>query len=414
MSFLLYNISIHLYGFLIRITSPFNIKARKWISGRKDLLNNIREQISPESRIVWFHCASLGEFEQGRPLIEKFKSLHPEYRILLTFFSPSGYEIRKNWELADHIFYLPIDTARNARAFIDAVRPERVFFIKYEYWYNYIHILHLGNIPVYVVSAIFRPGHIFFKWYGKWFRKQLKKISWFFVQNKSSVELLEAAGIKNSTISGDTRFDRVFQIVNQKRSFPEIEQFCKNSPVFVAGSTWPADESRLQAMVNSDTGIKYIIAPHEINRDHINSFIAGSNKKVILYSSMTAENIPGAEVLIIDTIGILSHLYRYASISYIGGGFGKGIHNILEAVTFGKPVIFGPNYQKFQEARDLIDQKGAFEVNNGKEITEITQQLLHDQSLYTECADTCKQYIKSKIGATQMILDQVFKKEDIK
>jgi 3-deoxy-D-manno-octulosonic-acid transferase len=233
------------------------------------------------------------------------------------------------------------------------------------------------------------------------------------VQNESSVALLDSIGIKNSTISGDTRFDRVFQIVKQERSFPEIEQFINNKPVFVAGSTWPADENRLQAMINSDTGIKFIIAPHEINRDHIKNFISGCHKKVILYSSMTADEIPGADVLIIDTIGILSHLYRYATISYIGGGFGKGIHNILEAVTFGIPVLFGPNYHKFQEARDLIEQKGAYEVNNEEEIIKITLKLLHDQSLYAKCVDTCKQYIGSKIGATQMILDQVFKEENI-
>ncbi|MCD4747617.1 MAG: 3-deoxy-D-manno-octulosonic acid transferase [Bacteroidales bacterium] len=413
-----YNIAIYLYLFIIYISGIFNKKAKQWIFGRKKLFEKIRTTIDPHEKIAWFHCASLGEFEQGRPIIEGYRQEHPEYKILLTFFSPSGYEIRKNYKGADYIFYLPIDTKSNARKFISLVKPDLVFFIKYEFWFNYINILHQKKIPVFIVSAIFRPDQYFFKWYGWWFRKMLNKISYIFVQNPDSLKLLNSIGITHTSVSGDTRFDRVFAVAQQKKSFPIIEQFKENKNIFLSGSTWPSDENLIFTLIEKNfTNLKFIIAPHETNIERINLLLKKINRKAIKYSEAKADNIKNADVLIIDSIGILSHLYQYSAIAYIGGGFGKGIHNILEAATFGKPVIFGTNYHKFQEAKDLIKSEGAFSINNSNELINKSKELLNNSDFYKKCSETCINYINEKKGATGIILKNIIfskKQEKIK
>lgn len=404
----LYNISIYLYNFLIRLAAPFNPKAKLWITGRQDIFIKIKKNIRPDDKIVWFHCASLGEFEQGRPLIEKFKDQNPAYKILLTFFSPSGYEIRKTWKTADYIFYLPIDTKKNASRFIDIIRPEMVFFVKYEYWYNYIRKLDKQRIPIFVVSAIFRPQQHFFKWYGRWFRNQLDRVTWFFVQNEVSKDLLNSIGIDQCNISGDTRFDRVLEIAENKKSFPLIEKFAEGSNLIVAGSTWPQDETMILNLINNpENPFKFIMAPHEINQERIQEFIKKCNQKTIKYSEAKEESIDKANVLIIDSIGLLAFLYRYAKIAYIGGGFGKGIHNVLEAVTFGKPVIFGSNFTAFQEANDLIGLKGAFSISSDKEFLQIIEKLLNNELFYRNSVNVCTKYVQDKAGATAITLNKI-------
>ena len=378
---LFYQIAIYGYSLTIRIASFFNKKAGLWINGRNDIFKNLEKAIDPNERIAWFHAASLGEFEQGRPVIEAFRQKFPGFKILLTFFSPSGYEIRKNYSGADYIFYLPPDTKPNAKRFIETVKPEIAVFIKYEFWFNYLKILYDKDLPVFVISAIFRKEQHFFKWYGGWFRKMLKSITMFFVQNEESKELLQSIGIENVTISGDTRFDRVSAIAGSLKTFPPVEKFAGNTKVFLAGSTWPRDEELILRLANDLAGkMKFIIAPHEIGHERIASITRlFSGFKVLKFSESNESSFAGAHILIIDGMGFLSGLYRYCHIAYIGGGFGKGIHNILEAATFGKPVIFGPKYDKFQEATDLTKLKGAFSVSTAKELEKIAVKLLSDE-----------------------------------
>lgn len=407
----LYNITIHLYLLLIRVSGLFNDKARLWLKGRNNIIKRISEQINSKEDIVWFHAASLGEFEQGRPVIEAFRQKFPDYKILLTFFSPSGYEVRKDYKNADYIFYLPIDTKSNARKFVQTVNPKLVIFIKYEFWFNYLNELHKNNIPTFIISAIFRKEQHFFKWYGGWFRKKLKCINRFFVQNRESLELLNSIGINNVGVSGDTRFDRVFAIAQQAKKFPLIEKFINDKKVFLGGSTWQPDEELIEHLTNKfKDNLKFIIAPHEIDKERIKSVLTTFNKhKVLKYSEANEDNVQNADVLIIDGIGFLSGLYQYCDIAYIGGGFGKGIHNILEAVTFGKPVIFGPNYQKFAEAKDLVGLKGAFNISNERELLEITDSLIRNQTILRSSSLICKKYIENKRGATKVVLNFIQK-----
>jgi len=338
-------------------------------------------------------------------VIEAFAKEHPEFKILLTFFSPSGYEIRKNYDGADWVFYLPIDTPQNARRFIQIVNPTFAVFVKYEYWFNYIKALKRSAIPLIVISAIFRPGQRFFSWYGGWQRKMLGKVMRFFVQNKSSQQLLNKAGIRQVTLNGDTRFDRVYQIAQQSRSFPLIEKFGEGQQILLAGSTWPQDEDVIVSYIKKQTpGIKLIFAPHEVHPQRIESLIEKLPEKCLRFSEADNNNILSAKILVIDSIGILSHLYQYASVAYIGGGFGVGIHNILEAATFGNPVIFGPNYEKFQEANDLIVLGGAFAIANGKEFCEIIEKLTSNAEFKQNASQISKQYIEDKIGATDQIV----------
>jgi 3-deoxy-D-manno-octulosonic-acid transferase len=386
-----------------------------WVNGRKNIFKKLRTAFSEykhDEKLVWFHCASLGEFEQGRPLIEKFKVKHPEYKIFLTFFSPSGYEIRKNYKGADFVFYLPIDTPANAKQLIRIINPKAVFFIKYEFWFNYLNELKNENVPTYLVSGIFRKEHYFFKFYGTWFRKQLNCFSHFYLQTEESKQLLKSIGYNNITVCGDTRFDRVFEISKQVVSIPLIEKFKQNKNIFIAGSTWLEDE-KVIANCNPDSyreqiaNYKLILAPHEIDENHLRVLdkLFGNAKK-IRYSQANEQNVTTADVLIIDNIGMLSSIYQYASIAYIGGGFGKGIHNILEAATFGKPVIFGPNYKKFSEANELIQLGGAFSVSTEENLKSILNSINNTEAL-SQISTISKNYVTSHSGACSVILSTI-------
>lgn len=403
---LLYNIIIHVYHWLIHLAGLFDTKAKKWVQGRKGVFKTIASQVDTENPLVWFHCASLGEFEQGRPVIEGFKDRFPGYKILITFFSPSGYEVRKNYEGADYIFYLPIDTNANAKKFLALTNPDIVFFIKYEYWFNYIRQLKARQIPIIGVSSIFRPGQRFFTWYGRWQRSMLLSFNHFFVQNQLSGKLLEDCGIHQVTLSGDTRFDRVYQIAGNAGKFPVIEKFREAGKIFIAGSTWPPDEELiLDLIAMKQPGVKFIIAPHEVHESRIDGLMSKLPEGSLRFSETDISNVAAASVIVIDNIGILSHLYQYGDMALIGGGFGVGIHNILEAATFGLPVIFGPNYQKFQEARELIARKGAHAVKSKAEFLNISKKLIADQDFLVETSRKCKSYVEEKRGATAIVLD---------
>jgi 3-deoxy-D-manno-octulosonic-acid transferase len=402
-----YNISIFSYYLAIRIASLFNPKAALWLKGRKNVFDRIESAIggSGSKQLIWFHCASLGEFEQGRPLMEKLKKQNPSVKIILTFFSPSGYEIRKNYSGADHIFYLPMDTPSNAKKFIEIVKPEKVFFVKYEFWFNYLNQLKRKNIPTYLVSGIFREDHHFFKSTGAWFRKQLGAFSHFYVQDEKSVSLLNSIGYSNVTLAGDTRFDRVFEVAANVRQIDLVKQFAADKKVLIVGSSWKEDEEIISRFKLDH--FKLIFAPHEIDKAHVDSIVGRfSSVSVLLYSNATEVNIKDAEVLVIDNIGMLSSLYQYGTIAFIGGGFGKGIHNILEAATFGLPVIFGPNYNKFTEAKELIKLGGAFSINDVFEF-EKTIQLLSDEQVLKTASMISKMYVKSRVGAADRILSEV-------
>jgi 3-deoxy-D-manno-octulosonic-acid transferase len=390
------------------LISLFNKKADQWIKGRKNLFERISGEIGSSENIIWFHAASLGEFEQGRPVIEAFRQLNPTYKILLTFFSPSGFEVRKKYSGADFIYYLPLDTKKNARKFIRLVRPKIAIFIKYEFWFNYISELYRLQIPLFTISAIFREDQHFFKWYGGWFRKKLEKITYFFVQDQNSLELLKSIGINQVMRSGDTRFDRVFELSKRTTEFPIMDLFKTGKKILLLGSSWPPDEELIQKAIEDRNDLKIIIAPHEVHESRIASIESKfSHLNLIRYTKADENSVRLADILIIDTIGILSGLYHYCDIAFIGGGFGKGIHNILEAVTFGKPVIFGPNYQKFKEAIDLIRFEGAFSVKNSDELSAIINRLLNDSNFYKKSSETCVEFVIKNCGATGQILKKI-------
>ena len=397
------------YGALIGVAGLFNHKAKLFSQGRKGLLEKIRSQIDHTHPIVWFHCSSVGEFEQARPLIEWYKENRKEYRILLTFFSPSGYEMRKNYPLADWIFYLPVDTALNARRFLDAVKPEKAVFIKYEFWYNYLNQLKKMGVKTYIVSAIFREDQVFFKSWGGLFRKMLASFTALFVQDELSGRLLEGIGIKeNVTICGDTRFDRVNQITASSREFPAISKFSKDSFTVLAGSTWPPCEEILAATVKNFSKVKLVIAPHEIHKEHIAKILETfKGYKLLKFSDVKDDSDPRLEssnVLLIDCMGILSSIYRYGDFAYIGGGFGVGIHNILEAATYGIPVAFGPKYQKFKEARDLVALQGATPVRGQEEFYALLDKMVKNRPVREERGRICLDYVKKNLGATEKII----------
>jgi len=407
---LIYQLGIFFYWLTVQLFAPFDKKARQFVAGRKGWENSLKDKIDPKANYLWFHCASLGEFEQGRPVIEKVKQQYPQYKIVLTFFSPSGYEIRKNYDGADVVAYLPVDTKRNARIFLERVNPQKAFFVKYEFWYHYIAELKKRRIPLYLISGIFRENQQFFKHspWGKWYRKMLYGFEHFFVQNEKSADLLKDIGINNYTISGDTRFDRVAAIANSAKTFENVEKFKGNSLTLVAGSTWKADEELLSAFINNSSGIKFIIAPHEVHPPNINRIHQLLKKPAISFSNIQNADPEPYDVLIIDSIGILSSLYQYGNVAYIGGGFGVGIHNILEAATFKLPVIFGPNYQKFQEAVDLVAQKGAFPVTDTNELNDALNKLLSDEKARKKASDVCKNYVEKNVGSTKLIIKKVF------
>lgn len=403
----LYSIGIGMYYLGILIASLFSKKARLWITGRKNIFNLIEEKVSPSDKIYWFHSASLGEFEQGRPVMEAIKKNDPSIKICLTFFSPSGYEIRKNYEHADYIFYLPLDTKRNAARFIKLVNPQKAFFIKYEYWYHYLDQLNRQNIPAYLISAYFRHNQIFFRWYGKWFLKILFKFTHIFVQNKLSEQILEYARLYDVTSSGDTRFDRVIEIARQSKKIEVVEKFKNNDIIIIGGSTWPKDEELLTRFINDTShNVKYIIAPHIISEGNIHHLEKSIKKPLVKYSSAGENDISKFQILIIDNIGMLSSLYKYADIAYIGGGFGAGIHNILEAAVFGLPVIFGPKHKKYQEALDLLKLGGAYTICDCKNLCKYFEDLLDDR-VRKRVGKISKKYVAEKQGATQIILDKI-------
>ena len=411
---ILYSVMIHAYGFTIRLAALFNEKAALWVRGRRRIFERIGTALQEsrdqrgQRKLAWFHCASLGEFEQGRPLIEKFRNQYPDYQVLLTFFSPSGYEYRKAYPGADFIFYLPLDTPSNARKFIDLVRPDLVFFIKYEFWFNYLAILQRRGIPHFLVSAIFRADQHFFQWYGNWPRKILSGFTQIFVQNNGSKELLGFIGITNVSVAGDTRFDRVAEIASTTRDIPMISLFTEDMPVLVAGSTWPADEALLVRYLKERTGkMKLILVPHEIRENAIRGLLNELGPTAQRYSALSLESAQGGKVLIIDSVGMLSQLYRYGTIAYVGGGFGAGIHNVLEAAVYGMPVIFGPNYINFHEAVELVAHHGGYPVDQYKDLEKILDLFLMNPSRLTEASVASKEFVNSRTGATSAILQEI-------
>lgn len=439
----MYNIAIYIYLIGVAIGSLFNKKIKKMWRGEREAVDLLKEKVDPTAKYVWFHAASLGEFEQGRPLIEQLRATHPEYKILLTFFSPSGYEVRKNYEGADIVCYLPLDTIRNARRFLRAVHPVMAFFIKYEFWYNYLHILKHRGVPVYSVSSIFRPGQVFFKWYGRNYAKVLHCITHFFVQNEVSLQLLKGIGIDEATVVGDTRFDRVLQIKEQAKKLPIVEAFkgingkgdackddlsedackgalsedackdnlsengCKGCKVFVAGSSWQPDEDIFIRFFNDHPDWKLIIAPHVIGEDHLAYILDKLQMKAVRYTQATEQSAAEARCLIIDCFGLLSTIYRYGEIAYVGGGFGVGIHNVPEAAVWGVPVLFGPNNKRFQEAQDLLACKGSFEVTDYDSFNTIISRLISDDKFRHQCGEASANYVKSRSGATDIIMKSV-------
>lgn len=409
----MYNIIIYLYLAGVAVLSLFNEKVRKMWRGERDAFRVLREKMDPEAHYVWFHAASLGEFEQGRPLMEQMRREHPEYKILLTFFSPSGYEVRKNYAGADIICYLPLDTIRNARRFLRIIRPEMAFFIKYEFWYNYLHVLKHRGIPVYSVSSIFREGQVFFRWYGRQYGRVLKCFTHFYVQNETSRQLLSTIGLTNVTITGDTRFDRVLNIKEQSKQLTIVESFVGNcKKVFVAGSSWQPDEEIFIKYFNNHKEWKLVIAPHVIGEEHLQQIEGLLNgRKVIRYSKAEAtfseDSLADYEVLIIDCFGLLSSIYHYGQVTYVGGGFGVGIHNVLEAAVWNVPVIIGPNNQKFQEAQELKVAGGCHEIANYEDFELLIERFSKDSNFLLDSGNQAGAYVKSKAGATQKILSDI-------
>ena len=418
----MYNLAIYIYLFGVAIASLFNEKVRKMWRGERDAFKVLKETVDPEAQYVWFHAASLGEFEQGRPLMEQLRREHPEYKILLTFFSPSGYEVRKNYGGADIICYLPLDTITNARRFLRTIRPVMAFFIKYEFWYNYLHILKHREVPVYSVSSIFRPDQVFFRWYGKQYSRVLKCFTHFYVQNEVSKQLLAKLGINCVTVTGDTRFDRVLQIKEQAKNLPLAESFVKDAPyVFVAGSSWPPDEDIFIKYFKKHPEWKFIIAPHVIGEDHlqqIEKLLEG--RKILRYTQLDEmraaansslftlhSSLQDASVLIIDCFGLLSSIYRFGTVAYVGGGFGAGIHNLPEAAAWGIPVFFGPNNQKFQEAQELKLNGGGIEIHGYEDFERYMQELTEHPDTLKRRGEAAGNYVKERAGATATILNDV-------
>lgn len=418
---MIYNIVIYFVLWGIAIASLFNEKVRKMWHGEREAFKILKQKVDPNAKYIWFHAASLGEFEQGRPLMERIRKDYPQYKILLTFYSPSGYEVRKNYEGADIICYMPVDTRLNAIRFLRLVRPVMAFFIKYEFWSNFLHILKHRNIPTYSVSSIFREDQVFFKWYGRNYAGVLKCFTRFFVQNEESKRLLEGIGITAVDVVGDTRFDRVLQIKEAAKQLPICEAFRTgvassqsadvphhDFKVFVAGSSWPPDENIFIPFFNEHKDWRLLIAPHVIAEEHLKlilSLIKG--KKVVRYTQTTPEEAAEADVLIIDCFGLLSSMYNYGDVAYIGGGFGVGIHNTLEAAVWNMPVIFGPNNKKFQEAQGLLNSGGGFEINTYEDFSGLMSSLMNDETFLKQAGDKAGTFVAHLAGATDKVLASV-------
>ncbi len=416
---MIYNIVIYFVLWGIAIASLFNKKVSKMWHGEREAFKILKQKVDPTAKYVWFHAASLGEFEQGRPLMERIRKEHPQYKILLTFFSPSGYEVRKNYEGADIICYMPIDTRLNAIRFLRLVRPVMAFFIKYEFWSNFLHILKYRNVPTYSVSSIFREDQVFFKWYGRSYAGVLKCFTRFFVQNEESKRLLEGIGIKDVDVVGDTRFDRVLQIKEAAKDLPICEAFRRGSSsaealpqdgykVFVAGSSWPPDEDIFIPYFNAHKEWRLIIAPHVIGEEHLKFILSKiEGKKVVRYTQTSPEEAAEADVLIIDCFGLLSSMYRYGDVAYVGGGFGVGIHNTLEAAVWNMPVIFGPNNKKFQEAQGLLAAHGGYEISCDEDFEVLMNRLMKDREYLKAAGEKAGAYVASLSGATGKVLAKV-------
>jgi 3-deoxy-D-manno-octulosonic-acid transferase len=402
-----YTLFIYFYASALYVCSLFNVKARLWCKGRKNLFAILKADCAGKNNVYWFHCASLGEFEQGKPLIRKLKDNLPGITVLVTFFSPSGFEVKKNDPIADVISYLPIDTPCNVRKFLEIVNPKAAIFVKYEYWYNFIDKLAESKIPFYYIAAIYRPSQHFFKKYGKWFANQLKKASFFFVQNEESKSLLHSIGIDNVEITGDTRFDRVHAVASSSCQLNFVCDFKKNKKLIVAGSTWKHDEKLLVPLLESfKSNYKLIIAPHLVDKEHISNILNYfSGYKTVCYSACNNLDLAEYQVLIIDSIGLLSKIYKYADISYIGGGFETGLHNILEPAVFGVPLFFGPHYKKFNEAVELVRLGGAFSIHNSAEMNHLALKLDSDTEYYNNVCTICKKFVQNNIGASDKIFN---------
>ena len=406
----MYNIAICLYLIGVAIASLFNDKVRKMWRGERDAIRLLRKKVDPKAKYVWFHAASLGEFEQGRPLMERLRQTHPEYKILLTFFSPSGYEVRKDYKGADIVCYLPLDTIRNSRRFLRTVRPVMAFFIKYEFWYNYFHILRHRGVPVYSVSSIFRSDQVFFRWYGRGYGKVLRCVTKFFVQNEESRQLLHGIGIDNSEVVGDTRFDRVLQIRDAAKQLPIVEAFRKGyeGKVFVAGSSWGPDEDIFISYFNEHPDWRLIIAPHVISDEHLSQILSKLKRRAVRYTQTSPDEAARADCLIIDCFGLLSSIYHYGDVAYVGGGFGVGIHNVLEAAVWNMPVFFGPNNKHFQEAQWLLAAKGGIEITSADDFTWRMNDLAASPKLIADLGAKAGQVVEQHTGATAKVMKACF------
>jgi 3-deoxy-D-manno-octulosonic-acid transferase len=407
----IYNLIAYLTQFLLKIVALFVPKIKLFVNGRKEVFTILKSKISLQDETIWFHAASLGEYEQGLPVMEQIKKQFPNHKIVLSFFSPSGYEVRKNNTVADVTVYLPLDTLKNAKKFIKTINPKMVFFIKYEFWPNYLNQLNFNNIPTFLISGIFRENQIFFKWYGGFYRKCLNAFTYFFVQNDSSNKLLQSINIQNVTISGDTRFDRVFEILNRDNSLSFINQFTNNQFTIIAGSTWAKDEELLVNYINNhQNSFKYIIAPHNIKPLEINQLKNSIQKKTVLFSEINKQDISQFEVLIIDTIGLLTKIYSKANLVYVGGGFGNpGVHNVLEPAVFGVPIIIGKNYNHFAEATQLVQNGGIISIQNQEEFNEAVDLLISNEKLRQEKGAICKNFVFENKGATEKIMNIILK-----
>lgn len=407
---LLYSFGIRLYQIGVYVASLWNPKAKQMVHGWQRFFEKIPTERIEQGRTAWFHASSLGEFEQARPVLERFKKMHPDYTICLTFFSPSGYEVRKDYKEADFVCYLPMDTCHNAREFVRLINPTVAFFVKYDFWFNYLHELEKHKVPTYIFSAIFRQDQYFFKSYGRWFRNQLGCFTHIFVQNRESEELLHHfRGVTHCSVAGDTRFDRVHEIAQTAKQFPEIETFVDNKPVLMVGSSWEPDEVHIKRFVDTYRGdFKLILAPHVISESHLESIEKLFGKdKCVRYTEIATPNLQDRQVLIINNFGMLSSLYQYARVAIIGGGFGQGIHNILEALTFGKPVVFGPNYGKFQEAKDILARGGGFTYRESEQLIEQLTLWFDNEDTYQKASKSCLDYVAENLGSTEEILSIV-------
>lgn len=408
----MYNFAIHLYSLGANLISPFHKKAGLMCAGQRKTFPLLKESIDAHSRYIWFHASSLGEFEQGRPMIEKIRNEYPQYKILVTFFSPSGYEVRKKYEGADVVCYLPFDKKENVKQFLDLVNPVMAVFIKYEFWANYLNELKKREIPVFIISAIFRKEQIFFRWYGAGYRKVLSCFTHLYVQDQASRNLLLSYGVTNVTVCGDTRFDRVMDVRKQAKQLPLIEKFvtCADGSkcfTMVAGSSWPQDEELLLDYFNNHPEMKLIIAPHEIHEEHLAHIESLIKRPAIRMSDATAENVQQYDCLIVNSFGILSSIYRYGEVAYVGGGFGTGIHNVLEAAVYGIPVLFGPRYYKFKEAKDLIAAGGGFSINDAKGFNEKMDELLTYKEVLDTSGKAAGNFVKDNVGSTERILKEI-------